>query len=311
MSTWRASRLPRPLDSQPHYGAHLGDVAYWSPYVHDVLGRHGLESATIEAPFVGSFPTFLVGDVVVKLFGAFLDGGRSFAVERSMHQLLAGYPEIPAPRLVATGELFEASTGWPWPYLVTERLEGKAVRDVDLSGGVGEEVAVHLGEWTALLHRLVPPPAVLERDLLPELRASAPARLAGYGLPSHLVDQVPEYLADAPDLRVLVHADITEDHAFVHGGRLVGVIDWGDSLAADPWYELVPVYFDSLRGRRDLFELFLRSYGWPVDDDFPRRALQAVLEFQFNAIGRIGELVDIESVRTLDELAALLFPRSV
>ena len=41
-----------------------------------VLARHELARAPIETPFVGTFPTFFVGDVVVKLFGPRYDGGR-------------------------------------------------------------------------------------------------------------------------------------------------------------------------------------------------------------------------------------------
>lgn len=304
------SGLPRPSDTQPHYGEHLGAAEYWSPYVNEILDRHGLPRAPVEAPFVGSFPTFLVGDVVVKMFGAFLDGGRSAVVEASMHELLAENPMIPAPRVVAAGSLFDAASGWPWPYLVTERLSGRPVRELDLDE-IGDEVAVRLGEATALLHRFPPPGPVVERDLIVDLRASAPERLTRFGLPARLVEQVPEYLADAPNDRVLVHADITEDHAFVDDGRLVGVIDWGDALFADPWYELVPIYFGCLAGRRDLLERFLGSYAWVIDNDFPRRALQAVLEFQFDAIQRIGELVDLSCVKSLDELAGRLFPGSV
>jgi hypothetical protein len=34
--------LPTPITEQPHYGAHLGDVDYWSAYVGEVLDRHAL-----------------------------------------------------------------------------------------------------------------------------------------------------------------------------------------------------------------------------------------------------------------------------
>jgi hypothetical protein len=46
----------------------LRDAEFWEPYVHAVLARHGVPLAPAEAGFVGQFPTFLVGEVVVKLF---------------------------------------------------------------------------------------------------------------------------------------------------------------------------------------------------------------------------------------------------
>src|SRR5207249_827295 len=91
----RRVTLERPIDRQPHYGQHLGDPAYWQPYVEEVLGRHALPADRLEAPFVGTFPTFIVGDVVVKLFGPSFDGERSSRVETAMHLSLEGAPDIP------------------------------------------------------------------------------------------------------------------------------------------------------------------------------------------------------------------------
>ena len=70
---------------------------------------------------------------------------------------------------------------------------------------------------------------------------------------------------------------------------------------------LVAVYFDAFRGRRPLLAGFLRGYGWDRGGDFGRRALQGVLEFQFDAISRISEMVDLTGVTDLDQLAERLF----
>jgi hypothetical protein len=290
--------VTRPRTDRPHYGEHLGDVAYWRPWVEAVLDRHGLAGRPIEAPFVGTFPTFLVGDVVVKLFGDAFDGAASAATERAVHELLADHPEIPAPRLVATGALYD--DGHPWPYLVTERFPGRAIRDGD--DAVVASIAPELGALVARVHALAAPPEVAARALVPELRAAAPDRLRRFGLPDHLVEQVPAYLADAEPPTTLVHADITADHVFVDGDRLVGVIDWGDAIVADRSYEVPAVHFDALRGAH--LDAFLDGAGWTLD---PRRALQGVLEFQFDAIAAVRRQVDLSTVRTLDELAARLF----
>lgn len=65
--------------------------------------------------------------------------------------------------------------------------------------------------------------------------------------------------------------------------------------------------FDALQGEPDLFDAVLESYGWPDTDDFPIRALQGVLEFQFDAISTIATLVDLDKSVTLQELAEQLF----
>lgn len=292
----------KPRSDQPHYGEHLGDAAYWDPWVREVLDRHDLPAVEIEEPFVGTFPTFLVGDVVVKLFGEGFDGVASHGAELAMHELLASHRDIPAPGLVASGWLYDDEPRWP--YLVTERIAGVAVRE----GGASIEVASRLGEVVALLHALPAPAVVDDRDLVASLRATAGERLRSFGLPERLVEQVPAFLADALPEDTLVHADITADHVFVDGTRLVGIIDWGDAIVADPHYELVPVFFDALAGERALLDSFLDGYGWSRgDDDFARCSLQAVLEFQFDVVGIIRRMIDLDEVRSLDELASRLF----
>lgn len=298
-------RALRPREEQPYYGAHLGDATYWEPYVIEALTRHRLPLAPVEAPFVGTFPTFLVGGLVVKLFGQAFDGQRSYAVELDVHTLLAGHEDIPATKLVATGPLFDDEPRWP--YLVTTRLAGTAIREVELGDADSRSVAREVGEMTSRLHQLPAPSAVRDRGLLPGLRGNAVERLTKFGLPGVLIEQVPSFLEDALPPTAFVHADLTADHLFIDGGRLVGVIDWGDAVVAHPYYELVALFFDAFSGRRALWEEFLDAYGWKRDEDFPRRALQAVLEFQFNPIPSVSRLVDIDDVRTLDELAIALF----
>ena len=300
-----AAESLRPREDQPHYGAHLGDAEYWAPYVLEALGRHRLPKAQVEAPFLGTFPTFLVGGLVVKLFGETFDGEASYGIELDVHRLLADNPAIPAAELVGTGYLFE--DGPRWAYLITRRLAGTAIRDLDLSHADSAAVARRMGEMTSRLHQLEPPPAVRARDVLPTLRANAVERLTRFGLPDHLVEQVPSFLEDPLPASAFVHADLTGDHVFIEGGRLVGVIDWGDAAFADPYYELIALYFDAFRGRRALLDEFLDAYGWPRDGVVPRRALQAVLEFQFNPIPSVRRLVDVDRVQTLDELADRLF----
>lgn len=294
----------RPVTDQPHYGDHLGNAGYWAPYIEAALDDAGLAISPLECGEVGTFPTFLVGELVVKLFGPGFDGPASFRAERAMHELLARHPEIPAPGLVGAGQLWEDAPHWP--YLITERLAGTPIRDLEPPDETGLEISAQLGAAVFHLHRLEPPAAVADRDLLPGLRATAPARAAGFGLPQRLAAQVPSFLADALAPDTLVHADLTADHLFVLDGRLEAIIDWGDALVADPYYELVAAWNGIGRDERRL-DAFLTAYGWTRGDDFSKRLLQAILEFQFNAVAGLPELVDLDSVGSLDELAVHLF----
>ena len=297
--------LVRPTDRQPHYGRHLADAGYWGPYVAEVLKREGLPGGRPVSGFPGTFPTFLVGDLVVKLYGEAFDGGASWEAEVEMHRLLAGQPAIPAPALVASGTL------WPdhrrWPYLVTERLPGVALRDQPESRT--PDLAAEIGAAVGPLHRLVPTSAVLARETVSTLRLGAAARMASYGLPVHLAEQVPQFLSDAESPNVLVHGDITADHVFVSGGRLVGIIDWGDAVRADRSYELPAVWLDAMAGDSACLNAFLDGAGWTRSADLARRLLQGVLEFQFDAIGGLSELFDLRSFRSLTDLVAAIATR--
>ncbi len=301
--------LQPPRSDQPHYSRHLGDTAYWTPYVNAALIQAGIPTGQIEAPFVGTFPTFLVGPVVVKMFGERFDGLASYATELAMHELLADHPDVPAPELLAHGDLFLDGDGWAWPYLITRRLFGEALRTFDRSQTDLATVATSLGLITARLHLMDPPVPVAAREPLGTLRRSAPQRLVDFGLPPRLAEQAPGYLTDAEVASVLVHGDITADHVFIQDGKLTGIIDWGDSIVADRFYEFVPLYLDAFNASVPLLDLFLSAYGLVWDERFARRALQGVLEFRFNAIARVAQIVDLSAVASLDELAERLFLR--
>ena len=292
MPCW-ARVLPRPLESQPSYGASLGDASYWGPWVREVLSRHALVGGEPVAGFVGSFPVFLCGDVVVKLFASAFDGHACWAVELACR-------EAPlSPAVLASGTFYEDGD---WPYVVFERVAGVAWRDLSssLSPSAKHEVAAQLGEAVRAVHSL-PAPA-FRTTLLAELRATAASRAK---LPPHLLAQVDDYLRDALPATHFVHGDITEDHVYIDRSALVAIIDWGDALLADPYYELCAVFSGTFAGDLALFRTFLDAYAWPVDDAFPKRMLQAMLSFQFNAFYGMS----LPDVATLDELAAALFAR--
>jgi aminoglycoside phosphotransferase (APT) family kinase protein len=289
------------------YGARLGDAGFWGPYVAEALARHGLPMEAPEAGAVGTFPTFLTGRYVVKLFGELFFGAACHEVERSLHGMLLAHPEIPAPALVADGDLFDE--GWPWPYVVTARLAGTAWCDAGLRPPEREILARRLGSVVRRVHELPPPSgSVWERDWLAEFRAGCVDRHRGWGiLPAHLIDQIDRFLVQPSTDRRLVHADLHADHLFVDRARLVGIIDWGDALVADPYYELPALHLHTFGGNKRLLEAFLRGYGWEIRADFARRAMTMTLVREFNVLDEVGTLVDLDTVTTLDELADLLW----
>ena len=118
---------PPTFASVQEFRSRRGDVGFWWPYVAEVLERHDLAGGGGEpvAGVGGTYPTFLCGDVVVKLFGYFQSWPESHAAERAAQVLVATDQRIAVPRLLADGRLYDDDDA-PWPYLVTTRMLGVA-----------------------------------------------------------------------------------------------------------------------------------------------------------------------------------------
>ena len=52
-------------------------------------------------------------------------------------------------------------------------------------------------------------------------------------------------------------------HVFIDGGRLAGIIDWGDAMLTDRHSELIKLY-EVLDYDRSLLRPFLEASAWPV-----------------------------------------------
>jgi aminoglycoside phosphotransferase (APT) family kinase protein len=294
------------LRTRAEYRRRYRDPAFWQPYVDEVLRRHGLTAGGAAGGSGGTFPTFVVGAYVVKFFPKRFYGLECYRVERALHADVLGQLEEQVPRYVADGCLFDAPR-WRWPYLVTTRLAGVSWSEAKLQGEAQHEVARQLGTLMRRIHELPCPPAsVFSRDLLGELRATCSKRHRRWHmLPSHLVDQIDDYLAPPSADRRLLHADLHNDHVFVHGPNLVGVIDWGDALWTDPYYELPSLHFGTFGGDKGLLRTFLDGYGWQRSDDFVHRAMTMTVLHEFNPLAICRP--DFGRFATLAEVAEFLW----
>lgn len=299
---------PPSLSSMQEYGDSLADVVRWGPYVWAALARHGFPEAPLHAGYAGTYPTFLAGPVVVKLFGCFPSWRSDHAAELAAQRLLRNHPELPAPSLLAHGSLYEGEPD-PWPYLVIGRVDGAAARDVRLSSRQRRILAAHLGQVVRRVHAL-PPPAdrALARDWRRDHGPECAGRHHAWGsLPSHLVAQIDTYVVPPSPDRCLVHADLTADHIFVERDRLVGIIDWGDAVVTDPYYELGALHLGAFRGDPALLRAFLDGYGWTVGEDFTRRAMSAALRHRFDLFADLPDRLRPDRFDTLDALASALW----
>jgi len=321
--------IPPPAFASPQeQRARIPDVGFWRPYVAEILRRHELEDGLSE-PVAGhnaTYPTFLYGEIVVKLFGNAPGWRQSYRAELAAYTALARDGEIVAPRLLGSGRLYDDASDAPWPYLITSKVGGVALWRADLAPAQEQAVAAELGRQVRRLHALPPDGVASDADWPPLDVAAAMGRSS---LPPHLIAQADTYLArhglphgsklgapaGSPD-RVVTNGDIVANHAYIEGGRLVGIIDWGDTVVTDRHYELIQIYRDLLHCDQALFRVFLDAYGWPEREDFRRRALGWAMIRQTVGLAEHGSIdvfmpiaarYDLQAIPTLDDLATTLF----
>ncbi|ALS29584.1 hygromycin-B kinase [Paenibacillus sp. 32O-W] len=306
---------PPAFASVREYTSRHGDLSFWWPYVAEILERHGLADAGQEsaAGVGGTYPTFICGDYVVKLFGYVQGWRKSYETERAALALAATDPEIAAPSLLGEGRLYGNADG-PWPYLITRKMSGVSWRDAELSAEQRLAVAADLGRQIRRVHALRPSGIATDADW-PSLNVAAVAERSS--LPPHLIEQIDDYLARlGPFDRVFVNSDVVALHVFVENGRLSGIIDWGDAMVTDRHYELIQIYRDLFDCDKAMLRVFLEASDWPVSKNFPRRALGLALYRQAVGCRRwpgidvfepIAARFPLQDIGTLDELAAELF----
>jgi len=306
---------PPTFVSDQEYGSRLDDAGYWWPYVSEILKRHDLVNAGWEpvAGTGGTYPTFLYGTIVVKLFGYLRSWRQSHAAEYEAQTLIATDPEIAAPSLLSGGRLFEDGDA-PWPYLITTRMPGITWQKAGLSAGQRLAVAADLGRQVRRVHALRPS-GVMTHERWPVGNVSVAAGRSS--LPPHLIGQIDDYLDRlGPFDPVFLHGDMMFRHVFVEKGRLAGIIDWGDAMVTDRHYEFAKLHLDLFDNDKALLRVFLEASDWPVAKDFAQKAMGFSLYRQAHGLAqhermdvfyKLPALVPLQDIGTLDELATELF----
>jgi hygromycin-B 7''-O-kinase len=305
---------PPAFASLDDYVARRVEVDVWWPYLREIVARLGLEDAGTEAvPGANpTWPTFVYGDVVVKLFGYQPSWRRAFTTERSALALVGGDPEILAPRIVGEGQTFDEPDAWP--FLVMTRTPGRASWPDGPAPDRWPTIAAELGRQVRRLHELQPSGVATEHDWPDADVRSAVARSS---LPPHLAAQAADYVAALPPSdEVFNNGDLAGQHVFVQEGHLTGLIDWGDAMVTDRHCELIQIYRDTFDCDAALLRVFLDASAWPVTEDFPRLAMGQALRRQAFMLAQhptgdvfmpIAERFPLQEIATLDDLAIELF----
>jgi hygromycin-B 7''-O-kinase len=323
--------LERPIFiSHEDYGPRFTDPVFWRPYVAAICARHELGPCDeLRAGLPGTNPVFIVDETyAVKLYTNLFNGAASYPIERATYELIARAPGLPAPALIATGDLFDPAGGWPWPYIVTQAIPGQSLGESQVSYADRLALAAWLGPVVHAIHDLPLDDAEPLRPVwdnfaafLAAQHAAASATHARWGrLPARLVAQIDGYLPSMDELidrsepPALIHGDLNRDHVLgetVDGAwQPTGIIDFGDVWIGDRMYELVALHLGLFDADRRLLRAFLDAYGF--DDrlrrDFVRRAMAMTLLFQFDTLGEVIESMPVAAqAASLGDLAELLW----
>jgi aminoglycoside phosphotransferase (APT) family kinase protein len=189
---------------------------------------------------------------------------------------LAPLLPLPVPDPIFRGRPAEE---YPWPFFGSELLPGRETCDAELDDDARLEVALQLAGFLRTLH------AVALEEALPvdaNSRADMTKRVPLARTDLGELERFGVWRAPATVERILaaaerlppaetpavVHGDLHFRHVLVEGGRVTGVIDWGDLCRSDPAIDLPLLWaFVPPEGRT----AFLDAYG-PVEEEQLLRA---------------------------------------
>lgn len=173
--------------------------------------------------------------------------------------VLAPWVDLEVPVPVAAGA---PSDLFPWPWSVVRWIEGRTPEACSLSPGDGVALAGALRS----LHRAAPddaPPNPFRGVPLEERRGAVEQRLRRLGLADLEALWRDALGADPSAARVWLHGDLHPRNAVVRGGRLVGLLDWGDLTVGDPATDLACAWtLFGAEGRA----AFLGAYGASAEE---------------------------------------------
>ncbi|HET6487595.1 MAG TPA: aminoglycoside phosphotransferase family protein [Spirochaetia bacterium] len=296
------------------------DPAVLGPHVRWVCAQNGFSCRSILPGTAGTFPTFVVDRrVVVKLFGPLFEGRLCWRVEREAAELVRSIPSFPAAGVLAFGRLADPG----WRYIVYRFVQGRSIGQARrrVSHTDLRALARRLGSWVRDLHAL----EVGARTALPRLTARklaswyAAKRARGFpGWPAHLAAQADAFLSaaglSASPITHLIHGDLTADHVLGelrHGRwRTSGVIDFGDCMRGDLFYELGALHLDLFDADKRLLSVFLSSYRVSREDQegFERKAMARAICHRFDVLGpTFARKPRLRRLDSLDEVAAALW----
>jgi hygromycin-B 7''-O-kinase len=281
------------------------------PGVEALLRDLGADAVGAERFTSGSLPVYGSGELVLKLFPPVYRA--EFPVETAVLQAVCGRLPIATPRVVRAGE----RDGWG--FVLMDRMPGTQLSAVwdRIPRDDRDRLAEDLGHAVAALHAQPLPeidgwwPADWDAFVAAQ-RTGCVERQRSRGLGEAWLERIPEALdVDLSDgRRVLLHTEIMRDHLLVSPGtdgrwRFSGLIDFEPAMRGAAEYEFVGVGCFVAEGDGRFLGRFLRAYGQPADDGFPRRMMAWALLHYFSNLP--AWMRRLPAAASFDELAERWF----
>jgi hygromycin-B 7''-O-kinase len=202
---------------------------------------------------------------------------------------------IRTPRLIASGNAGR------YPYIVMEKLEGSPMSHVwpELSGSERRNVIARLGRVVRAFHAMPAGPfdggSFRWRSIIGHQRDALVANHRNCGLSEEWIAQLRDYVDGCPQdfldplPPVPLHTELMQEHILLErtGAEWTpaGLVDFEPSMVGHADYEFCAVGLFITRGDRNLFRLFLSSYGYheqDLTDELSRRIMTLMLLHRYS-----------------------------
>lgn len=304
------------------------EADFWRAYLEEIARRHEIKIKTATTGEPGTYPVFVVNEqYVFKLFGDLFSGPRRYDAERTALEIINSSSAIPASKLVGRGKLFPEENTWQWPYLILNFIDGESYDSVrkNLDSSNALKIAENLGEIVGKIHKVhlssKNDQAKISKNSYHQFIEGQKAKVLDNHkkwntLPPHLIGQIPAYLRKnmATSSQIMfLHGDLHDEHLLLTNRQaewaIEGIIDWGDALTGNIYYELPPIHLSIFRANKSQLKHFLQSYKWPDRDPsvFSRAAMAACLLHEFNVLQQYSEDHELMDYRSLDDLAEVIW----
>lgn len=299
-----------------HYWNEQDSMEFWQPYISHICFQHDIRIEKIFVGIPGTNVVFVINDTyVIKIYTPFSDGPTSAKLEPEIYRLMElYYPAvnhlISIPKILFSGQLFEKSKNWVWPYIILGWIPGTTYKSVACNITIDEKniilrtLAQSLKLFSSIPFSEIEVFQELERSFSYELReryfSCQERHFLWNTMSPSMIKEIPQYILSpnmftffVDDSACIVHGDLTGDHLIgeLKNGKWSpnGIIDFGDVKVTTHMYEIIALHLDMFECNKQLLRIFLEVYKpeYLSLADFPKRMMILTLLHEFNILKRV------------------------